>query len=198
MDLLHSLPPALQQEVLRYRRWQDQHASLLGKLLVRGLLDCFDQPHDGLRGFYRDALGKPRLPGPLDFTISHSGTVVACAMSDQYPVGLDVEQIRAYDLDDFRSFLRPDEVEALGRGGMERVFCELWTKKESLVKAKGVGLISDLRLQHIYVEADRCLYHNGRRQEQWWYYSLPIDAAYVATLCTQGAGLDIEYVAARI
>lgn len=191
--LLQSLPLPLQREVTRYHRWQDQHASLLGKLLVRRLLAGFGYPC-ALHELYRDAFGKPWLPGTLDFSISHSGTVVACAMSDTYRVGLDVEQIQLYELDDFQALLRPDEVQALRQAGMAQPFCQLWTQKEGLVKAKGVGLVSGLRLQDIYVEADGCRYQGPEPPERWYYYPVPVPAAYVATLCTQVPGLRIEHL----
>jgi len=197
-SLLQTVPPALQQEVLRYRRWEDQHASLLGKLLVRRLLDCFGYPDHGLRDMYRDAMGKPRLRAPVDFTISHSGTVVICAMSDECLVGIDIEKIREYDLEDFQYFLRPDELAWLSAGATDQLFCELWTKKESFVKAKGVGLVSGLNLQNIHVDQASCLYRCGSLREQWYYYSVPVAEAYVATLCTQHPGLRLEPVAHNI
>ncbi|MDQ2771769.1 MAG: 4'-phosphopantetheinyl transferase superfamily protein [Bacteroidota bacterium] len=197
--LLRALPPPLQREALRFHRWQDQHAALLGKLLVRHLLVHSGYPTDALETLYRDALGKPRLPLPVDFSISHSGTVVACALSTHHCVGLDVEQVLPYELDDFRQLLRPDEAQALAATNMSQNFCQLWTRKESFVKAKGVGLVSNLRLQDVYVNAAHCHYQPAAgRAEQWYYYSLPAPTCYVATLCTQAPDLPIEPVPTTI
>lgn len=192
--LLRALPPPLRAEVLRYRRWQDQHAALLGKLLVGHLLSGFGHPATALGTLYRDALGKPRLPARPDFSISHSGTVVACAMSDAHPVGLDVEQLRAYELDDFRACLRPDELLALrGTTHAASAFCQLWTQKESFVKAKGVGLVSGLQLQDVYIDGGHCHYRPpGQPAEHWHYYPLPVAAGYVATLCAPAPDLCLE------
>lgn len=193
--LLRALPPPLQRETLRFHRWQDQHAALLGKLLVRHLLVNRGYPADALHTLYRDALGKPCLPLPVDFSISHSGTVVACALSTDHRVGLDVEQVQPYVLEDFQQLLRPDEARALAATGMGQHFCQLWTRKESFVKAKGVGLVSELRLQDVYVEATRCQYQPAAGPtEQWYYYPLPAPTCYVSTLCTQAPGLHIEAV----
>ena len=193
--LLRALPPPLQREALRFRRWQDQHAALLGKLLVRHLLVSCGYPADVLGTLYRNALGKPCLPLPVDFSISHSGTVVACVLSTHHRVGLDVERVQPYALEDFQQVLRPDEAQALAATNMSRNFCQLWTRKESFVKAKGVGLVSELRLQDVYVEATSCHYQPAAGPaEQWHYYSLPAPACYVATLCTQAPNLRIEPV----
>ncbi|SET96831.1 4'-phosphopantetheinyl transferase family protein [Hymenobacter actinosclerus] len=193
--LLQALPPPLRQEALRFHRWQDQHAALLGKLLVKHLLLRCGYPADTLQSLYRDALGKPRLPLPVDFSISHAGTLVACALSTSHRVGLDVEQVQSYALEDFQHFLRPDEQQLLAKAGMGWAFCELWTQKESFLKAKGVGLVSALRLQDVYVQAKGCRYQPATGpSEQWYYFPLPTPAGYVASLCTQVPGLRIESV----
>lgn len=87
----------------------------------------------------RQAAGKPYLPScPLHFSISHSGDVVYCAVA-HVPVGVDVERIRSL----------PYKVMARNRTPLEKMwlynrpdddFFTLWTRKEAVVKALGVGL----------------------------------------------------------
>ena len=85
--------------------------------------------------------GKPcLLDSTIHFNLSHSGHFAACAVSDA-PVGLDIQVIspcrdavlrRCFCLDEqeyVRSSTDPDEA-----------FTEVWTKKESYLKALGLGL----------------------------------------------------------
>lgn len=83
--------------------------------------------------------GRPRLPGTgLEASISHSGDVVAVALTAGLPVGVDVEAISARDYEPLvprvctaaeRQFVRTAED-----------FYAYWTKKEAVLKATGTGL----------------------------------------------------------
>jgi len=103
--------------------------------------------------------GKPSLCHPccdLDFNISHSANRILIAVSSAGPVGVDIEKILPEP---------PYEVALIAfsqneRAALERlpaarrgnVFYDLWTRKEALVKAMGLGL--DIELQDIDVSPD--------------------------------------------
>jgi 4'-phosphopantetheinyl transferase len=82
--------------------------------------------------------GRPRLPGTgLHASVSHSGDLVAVALSPAGPVGIDVERVDATaDLAALaRSTLAPGEpLRAPGD------LFTYWCRKESVVKATGEGL----------------------------------------------------------
>ena len=79
--------------------------------------------------FTRSEKGKPLTEGAF-FSISHSGSLVACAVSD-YPVGLDIERIRPVPARLGRA-LQPWERTA--------DFWQLWTRREAALKCRGDGL----------------------------------------------------------
>ena len=83
--------------------------------------------------------GRPRIADePVEVSVSHSGDVAAIAVTDGGPVGIDVEAVRQLQ---YRSLL--DEVCAgTERGWVRSVrdFFVYWTRKESVLKAVGVGL----------------------------------------------------------
>ena len=93
----------------------------------------------------KNKYGKPFLIDHPEhhFSLSHSGDYAVCALSDA-PIGVDIEQCRP------RSFLSlaeryftPDECErlrALSTNDRTTAFYRLWTAKESVLKALGVGL----------------------------------------------------------
>lgn len=91
--------------------------------------------------------GKPRLAGqgvPLAFNLSYGDGMVALAFARR-PVGVDVEAVRdnvAFS-DIGRRFFRSDELRYLESGvdsGIRDRFFRLWTRKEAVLKALGVGL----------------------------------------------------------
>ncbi len=94
--------------------------------------------------------GQPRLPNtPLSTSLSHSGGWVAVAICGGESVGIDIEQtpprIRMSDL--VPSICTPAEARqlmTLGTASRESALLALWTRKEALLKAFGVGLAEAL------------------------------------------------------
>ena len=103
--------------------------------------------------FDKTPLGKPFLRNPLDaapaFSLSHTRGLVACAVTHGADVGVDVEGIdRDVDSAGIASrFFAPQEAAhlmALDEETRRGRFFELWTLKEALVKALGVGMGASL------------------------------------------------------
>ena len=104
--------------------------------------------------FATNAYGKPRLSNRPDghdprFNLSHTPGLVAVAVSDGIELGLDVEALDPAhaDLDTADAFAHPVERRALDPGAADFVaaFYRLWTRKEALAKATGLGLALDVR-----------------------------------------------------
>ena len=123
--------------------------------------------------FRSDAAGKPFLVGrsELEFNIAHTPGLVACALSLEGPIGVDVELVdHARDTEEIaeRYFAEPEIVALKACApGLERQtrFTELWTLKEAYLKALGVGLRKPLNefgfqlisgsIQHLNVSTER-------------------------------------------
>lgn len=93
--------------------------------------------------------GKPALQDiPLQFSLSHSGTLAACAISDR-PVGLDLEREGRYHESLLRrSFSSEEQQRILENKDKDALFTELWTGKESMLKRSGAGIRDNLTLVH--------------------------------------------------
>ncbi len=99
--------------------------------------------------------GKPRafvdgVPAPLHFNVSHSGDNGMLAISPDHQVGIDIEEINQRFRFDaiIESTFSPDEQAAIstaGKGFDTRTFFEIWTLKEAIIKATGVGLSANLQ-----------------------------------------------------
>jgi 4'-phosphopantetheinyl transferase len=131
------------QRISRFRRWEDQWRSLAGDMLVRYVLkERYGLPASAIL-FNRNADNKPELVGgELQFNVSHSGIWAVAAFHSE-PVGVDIEKVGIADMGLARSMFAPSEYEALCRLSAERrnrFFYDIWTGKESYIKALGKGL----------------------------------------------------------
>ena len=99
--------------------------------------------------------GKPRFPGGQPaFSISHAGAVAVCAFSEG-EVSADVERVAAVE-PPLLSVLQPEELACLRRfpeAQQARIFYQLWTQKESLIKARG-GVLADVFGQESVITPD--------------------------------------------
>jgi 4'-phosphopantetheinyl transferase len=94
--------------------------------------------------------GQPVAPHGMRVSLSHASGVAAVAIGRDAAVGVDVERRdRVVDIDGLaRDVLDDDELQAWRRepGGRRKdAFLRLWTRKEAVLKALGVGLAGDLR-----------------------------------------------------
>lgn len=97
------------------------------------------------RDFEYNPNGKPFFPGGPYFSISHCRSGIAVATDDQ-PIGIDIETIRHADAD---LIARTMNAEEQSRIRSDRDFTRLWTQKEAVVKAQGVGIVSFEQLQSV-------------------------------------------------
>lgn len=90
--------------------------------------------------------GRPYVdhPGTEDFSISHSGTLVVFAETDEGSVGVDIEALRTLGGVDtlITSTLTAQEARhvLVGAGPTSHRYLEVWTRKEAVVKLTGEGL----------------------------------------------------------
>jgi len=98
-----------------------------------------------------DDNGKPFLdPGGPCFSLSASADWVAVALTDNHPVGIDIEEHRKIPdaLKMAESFFHPDETSSLLQtkpDARDAAFLACWTRKEAVLKAHGTGLRAGLK-----------------------------------------------------
>jgi 4'-phosphopantetheinyl transferase len=154
LRLLELLDDVEKTRYTAYHRAVDQARFLAGRVVSKALVgrrlgieptavsldstcpDC-GRPH-----------GKPSVvtnhkPVP-ELSISHSGELIAVAITDGIPVGVDVEQERDVAVEDLvRMTLSPDELPAFAEvtpADKDTAFFTYWSRKEALLKATGRGL----------------------------------------------------------
>ena len=91
--------------------------------------------------------GKPYFAeGNIFFNISHCSGMAVCAASLNCDVGVDVEQVRECRETTARRVMSDKEYEQfLSAEDRDRVFFQMWTYKESVLKLTGEGIRRSLR-----------------------------------------------------
>ncbi|XWS43404.1 hypothetical protein CRYUN_Cryun16bG0100700 [Craigia yunnanensis] len=133
--------------------------ALLARALVRTTIaryrtNCQMNPRS--LKFRKNVYGKPEVewqnednfcPPPLHFNISHTSSMIACGVTVNVPIGIDVEEKQRRIKNNIVAFTRryfsPYEVKLLTAISDPEVqrqeFIKLWTLKEAYVKALGKG-----------------------------------------------------------
>src|SRR5688572_21163198 len=88
---LSQVPEVFRNKILRYRQWEDRHASLFGKLLLKEAFSATASGKYRLEDIFIDDHDKPHVKGDLFFNISHSGSYVVCAVGEKQMLGIDIE-----------------------------------------------------------------------------------------------------------
>lgn len=131
--------------IKHFRKRDDSLRALFSDLLIRSIiLERYGVSNQEIT-FKYNAYGKPFLAfdTSFSFNISHSGSWVVAIVGNQQLVGIDIEEIRPIDIEIARRFFSPVEyAELIAKGEKERLpyFYDLWSLKESFVKAIGRGL----------------------------------------------------------
>lgn len=180
-----------QIRIRRFHRWQDQWRALAGELLVRYVLGNFYQiPHYVVQ-FHRDSYGKPALQGgegEIEFNVSHSGQWAVAAFHE-FPLGIDIEQIKKVDMDMARRMFAEEEyasLQALADDEQRQHFYHIWTAKESYMKALGKGLT--IPLDSFSVQSEKgggMKLTRGDQLHRWNFNQYHLDPNYSLTVCAQ-------------
>lgn len=138
------------QQALAFRFQRDRDLYLAAHLFLRRVLSRYAPiTPDGWQ-FSRNAYGKPAIANPaygwLQFNLSHTHGLVACAVARECAVGVDVESIR--NLSDlpglcqyaFAPVETADVLNTPGQQAQTERFFSYWTLKEAYIKARGMGL----------------------------------------------------------
>jgi len=182
----------------RFRFARDQRRHLVTRALVRTVLSRYAavRPEDwvfsaGAHG--RPAISAPRVVPPLEFNISHCADLVLLGVTSGRTLGVDTEstEARAFDIDGLDRYFAPQEsaaLLALPPDERRRRFFELWTLKESYIKARGMGLAIRLDAFRFEMTGERGLALHmrpslGDSPAHWRVWQLGLRPQYLAGVC---------------
>lgn len=172
--------------LVRMKEKRDKEHQLGTELLLQGLEEQYKikNPIETPLSIAKGEYGKPYLTDYpyIHYNISHTDGLVVCAIGDE-PLGIDVEKIRTYPHEIVRKILSEQEKAALNQcleKERDRFFFQLWTLKESYVKAKGCGITVPLagisfELSHGSVVCNK---------PGVWFNQRVLDGKYILSLCS--------------
>lgn len=188
-ELLQKLPSERQQRIHTMKQEKSRKQSMGVGLLLQKVLAFYHMEDSQV---FTGEHGKPMIDG-LEFSLSHSGDLAICTVSDKL-VGCDVEEIRKAPKGVAERYLSCREQEYLSRFTEEAydyAFFRLWTMRESYVKMTGEGM--NLPLSEYELLVDECallgyessarVLRNGEVQE--CYISEISLQGYIISICAQ-------------
>ena len=152
-NILILLPENEQIKILKYKLWRDRQARTLGRFLIMDLLKNKNVFDKNISDLSYNNYGKPFFEGiNFYFNISHSGDYVVCAFCASESVGVDIEEMKEVNFEDFDSILTIEEKRYIYLSkNKKELFYNIWCAKEAALKADGRGLsipLNEIDLNH--------------------------------------------------
>ena len=151
---LDLLSPEERERLARFRFEPDREDFRFARGMLRTVLGHYLGIAPAEVRFSRSRHGKPSLAHPqrasrVQFNLSHTVGYVLVAICLDRALGVDVERLRSdLEVEDlaarFFSSAEKQAIRALPEGERRRAFFHCWTRKESLLKAWGGGLLVPL------------------------------------------------------
>lgn len=186
-DIILNIKENKRKQVSKIIQYDDKLRAIFGEMLVLTVLSELLKIDYNEITRVKGNCGKPYLMeyDDVHYNISHSGNWVVMVV-DNEPVGIDIEEIKPFDLriakrffsDMENSFL--DEVE-----GMKKLdyFFDLWTLKESFLKKVGFGLTLPLNSFSIIKEDENSIRLSGNYDSKNFFRQYFIDKYYKFSVC---------------
>lgn len=155
------LDPVELDRMARFRFAVDRDRFILGHGLLRSLLGQYLERDPSLIRMARGPYGKPYLERKsLRFNLSDTKDAVLIAFATDMELGADIETMTR-DVDHLavsNHYFTAPEIAGIGLAlDPKRRFLELWTRKEAVLKASGVGIMDDLRILRVDGERNSML-----------------------------------------
>lgn len=186
--LLTNVPDEKQVRIKKFSKPDDAKRVLLADILVRSVIASELKVSSKTIKFNANKYGKPLLKGhyKISFNVSHSGDWIVCAI-DHGPVGIDIEKIRSVEFEILEQFFSGEEYKMLMSKNSENwklFFFDLWTLKESYIKAVGEGLSIPLNSFTIsFLKTGEIAVKLGNELTNWTLKQYDLDPEYKLSVC---------------
>lgn len=201
-DPLESRADILSEDERRTRdRFQfpaDRRRFAMTRTCLRLVLGHFLEMPPGEIQFEKGEFGKPFVKGSeVHFNVARSGRLALLAFSLGSKVGVDLEQIKTEKVNTglARSAFSPAELaqwRSQDPDDRRRAFFEIWTRKEALLKATGVGLSFEPRTLSLELEDDQALDISFAEPPTWAVHSMEAPEGFAAAVSCPGRSLEFD------
>jgi 4'-phosphopantetheinyl transferase len=176
-EYLEILPFIFRKDVLRFKDKTDQKLALMARLMLKKSLDETGKSlliNEWEKGIFN----KPQIENWYSFNISHSGKFSVFVYGDN-KLGVDIEEKCPMDYEELIHIFHSNEkqyvFDSLDTGTR---FYEIWTKKEALLKAVGLGLINELSSLDC---SEGQVSYEGKL---WFFHALHLAEGYAFSVCS--------------
>jgi 4'-phosphopantetheinyl transferase len=207
------LNAAEQARARRFSRDADRRRFQIGRAATRCILGRYLGLPPAQVVIDLDRRGKPQINAstmPIErrvqFNVSHSGSWIVAAFAVSFPVGIDVEQVRAEAItEDLMAYVMCDTerrtLRSLPQERQPAAFFKGWTSKEALLKGLGVGVTVPLKAIEVSIDPDQPAQLIAAPREldagPWQLRTLEMAAPYAATLAVAARSpQSVEVIAA--
>jgi 4'-phosphopantetheinyl transferase len=188
------------QQEQRFYFARDRHRYLLTRALVRTVLSRYIPIAASDWHFEPSAYGRPMIVNNhelirnLSFNISHTDGLIVLAVTRASLIGVDTESTcREISLEVAHRYFSPKEVTALRALPVRlqrRRFLDLWTLKESYIKARGMGLSIPLNMFSFNLDENQSSVISFDNDfddlpSRWIFYQLSLSNEYAVALCVE-------------
>lgn len=187
--LLAFVPEERRTAINKFLKYEDALRALMSSLLVKNVISSRLKIKTGDISLGRNEFGKPHLLGRdgLFFNVSHSGAWVICAAGSS-PVGADIEFTAPIDPLFVEHFFSQEEFEAIVKQDPKKrtgYFYDLWTLKESYIKAVGRGLFIPLDSFTVEIgDSGRIRFSSLVDSSKYYFSRYDFDSNYKIALCS--------------
>lgn len=205
-QLAETLSVDEQARANRFRFERDRHGFIAGRGILRLLLAQYLNADPAQLQFTYSSRGKPVLAGSdyagISFNVSHSNGLALYAVTNDRPIGIDVEYLRSMqDMEQLaeRYFLPSENalIQAFSPEQRHNIFFRLWTCKEAYLKATGEGITGLKRVEvslkpgEEWGESIVSLNLNNCPAVDWTVLQLSLAPDYAAALAVEGSDLQV-------
>ncbi|MFZ5351497.1 MAG: 4'-phosphopantetheinyl transferase family protein [Bacillota bacterium] len=186
--LLKYISEERKEKIKKFKNDMDGLRSLLSEAMIRYILiRYYNIENDSIRIKYNH-YGKPYIEKyeNIHYNISHAGEWVVCAVHDS-PVGIDIEKIQIIDIKIAKRFFAPTEYEYIKSSqdyDTLKRFYDIWTLKESFLKALGCGLSKPLNSFSITIDDYDIKLKNGDQVQDFYFKMFDIEKIYKLSICS--------------
>ena len=210
-DMIAKLEPLLSkdeyQRAERFHRPTDRQRFIAGRGILRKIISRYLALAPDEVRFVYNKYGKPFISteqnrGALRFNLSHSNGMALYVIAQERRVGVDIEHMREdfATLEVAEHFFSKNEFEALKAVPINqrtKAFFNCWSRKESYIKAIGMGvsypldeftvsLIPDAAPALLKVDAD------ATEAARWKMYKLDVAEGYAAALIIENPPVSLR------
>lgn len=169
----------------RFHRIEDKERYLATRYLIREIISELTNIDPAAIEFGKTQKGKPFLKKTpeIRFSISHSNSRIAIAVSKGYECGCDIEEIDPEKINNdlIQAHFHPNEILLIENEKRDTSFYHCWTRKEALFKAIGTGLPDDL------ATIDSTPAENTFGLSKYHLHTFHLSGDYILAVVTEGA-----------